>query len=92
MSITITARALREALEFCNPDGPEDEDQMETEVSIWMRETDEISDEGEPLPRGLYCHLSEYPEEGCVPLFEVTANEKLSGSLALSASPSGLPG
>ena len=74
MSITITAKALREALEFCNPDGAEDADQMETEVTIWMRETNDVSDEGEPLPRGLYCHLTEYPEEGCIPLFEVTPN------------------
>ncbi len=47
-----------------------------------MRETDAVSDEGEPLPRGLYCHLTEYPEEGCMPLFEVTANVELSGPTA----------
>ncbi len=80
--VTITAKQLREALEFCNPDGPEDEDQMETELTIWMRETDAVSDEGEPLPRGLYCHLTEYPEEGCMPLFEVPANVKVTGAPA----------
>ena len=74
MSITITAKQLREALEFCNPDGPEDDDQMETEVTIWFREKDEVATDGEPMPRGLYCHLSEYPEEGCIPLFDVTPN------------------
>lgn len=25
-------------------------------------------DEGELLPRGFYCYVSEYPEEGCIPL------------------------
>lgn len=75
MSITITAKELREALEFVNPDGPEDADQMETEVTIWFREKAEVSTDGDPLPRGLYCHLSEYPEEGCIPLFDATPSD-----------------
>jgi hypothetical protein len=89
-SITITAEQLRWALEFVNPDGPKDKDQMETEVTIWFREKDEVSpDEGEPLPRGLYCHLTEYPEEGCIPLFEVPANVEVRG--AEQASPAERP-
>jgi hypothetical protein len=72
-SVTITAAQLREALEFVNPDGPEDADQMESEVTIFQRRTDDTSTEGEPLPRGMYCYLSEYPEEGCIPLFDVSA-------------------
>ena len=88
-TVRITAKALREALEFCNPDGPEDVDQMETEITIWMREKDEVATDGEPMPRGLYCHLSEYPEEGCIPLFEVTANVELTG--AERASPAKRP-
>ena len=80
MSITITAKELRVALEFCNPDGPEDENQAETELTIWMQEVDDISAEGEPFPRGLYCHLTDYPEEGCIPLFEATASENLPGA------------
>lgn len=70
MSIIISAKALRAALEFCNPDGPEDSDQMETQVVLFFREEASVSDEGIPLPRGLYCHLAEYPEEGCIPLFD----------------------
>ena len=80
MSVTMTAKQLRAALEFCNPDGPEDADQMDTEVTIWMREEDGVSNEGEPMPRGLYCHLTEYPEEGCIPLDDVPANVKVTGA------------
>lgn len=61
----LTAAQLRDALEFVNPDGPDNADQMETEVSFFFRENDETSNEGEPLPRGWYCYLAEYPEEGC---------------------------
>ncbi len=62
---TLTAAQLRDALEFVNPGGPDDADQMETEVSFFFRESDETSNEGEPLSSGWYCYLTEYPEEGC---------------------------
>jgi len=64
MATTLTAAQLRDALEFCNPDGPEDTEQMETEVTFFYREQDEISTDGDPLPRGWYCYLTEYPDEG----------------------------
>lgn len=64
MSMTLSAKQLREALELCAPDDG-DLDQLETEVTFFFREKDEISDEGEPMPRGWYCYLSEYPEDGC---------------------------
>ena len=73
MSITITARQLREALEFCNPDGPANDDQEDTEVTIHYVEG-RRSDEGEPMAAGLYCWLTEYPEEGCISLFDVALN------------------
>lgn len=63
--ITMSAKQLREALEFANPDGPEDEDQQETELTFFVRHTDEISNDSETLDAGLYCYLTEYPEEGC---------------------------
>jgi len=70
-SVTLSAKALREALEFVNPDGPQDADQVEAEVTIFFRDEDGVDTEGDPLPRGLYCYLSEHPEEGCIPLFDV---------------------
>lgn len=66
-SITITAKELREAVEFVNPDA-DDPDQQETEVVIWYRKETTTSTDGDILPIGWYCHLAEYPEEGCIPL------------------------
>lgn len=66
--LTMTAAQIREALEFANPDGTESDEgkeQQETELTFFYRETDDVSTDGDPLPRGIYCYLSEYPEEGC---------------------------
>ena len=62
--IRITAKQLRAALEVCNPDGPENHEQAETEILIWYRGTDNPSEDGEPQPRGMYCLLWEHPEKG----------------------------
>ena len=62
-TLTLTAKQLREALEFANPDGPDDVDQAETEVTITRRAAF-TSTEGDDMPAGLYVHLTEYPEEG----------------------------
>lgn len=71
MNMTLSAKQLRDALKFCNPDEG-GSDQMETEVTFFFREENEISNEGDPMPRGVYCYLSEYPEEGCYgPLGEI---------------------
>lgn len=62
-TITLTAKQLREALEFANPDGAEDAEQAETEVTITRRAAFKTTD-GDDMPAGLYVHLTEYPEEG----------------------------
>jgi hypothetical protein len=73
MEITLTARQLRDALDFANPDGPEDLAQMDTEVTIVQREA-WVSGEGEKMLAGLYAYITDYPEEGvCGPLGQVTA-------------------
>lgn len=62
-SLTLSAKQLREALEFANPDGPGDADQVEAEVTITRRAAFTSTD-GDDMPAGLYVHLAEYPEEG----------------------------
>ena len=62
-TLTLSARQLREALEFVNPDGAEDADQVEAEVTITQRAAFTSTD-GDSMPAGLYVHLTEYPEEG----------------------------
>ena len=62
-SLTLTAKQLREALVFANPDGSEDTDQAEIEVTITRRMAFKSTD-GEAMPAGLYVHLTEYPDEG----------------------------
>lgn len=66
-TVTLTALNLRNALDFVAPDFEADEDQREAEVTIaWG--PDRTSTEGEPLAAGYYCWLTDYPEEGCIPL------------------------
>lgn len=61
--VTLNAKQIRDLLNYVNPDGPEYEDQMETDVSIdWMESR--TSEEGEPMSAGYYAWLTEYPEEG----------------------------
>ena len=62
-TLTLSAKQLREALEFANPDGAADLDQVETEVTITQRAAF-TSTEGDAMPAGLYVHLTEYPDEG----------------------------
>lgn len=71
-SITMTGKQLREALEFVNPDGADDVDQAESEVTITKREAF-TSSEGEAMPAGLNVHLAEYPEEGALGPLSVDA-------------------
>lgn len=66
-TVTLTALNLRNALDFVAPDFEADEDQRGTEVTIgWA--PDRTSTEGEHLAAGYYCWLTDYSEEGCIPL------------------------
>jgi len=61
-TVTLTAGALREALELAAPD-LSDPDQRASEVTIeWMPAR--RSTEGEHMPAGYYVYHAEYPEEG----------------------------
>jgi hypothetical protein len=62
-TLTLTAKQLREALVFVNPDGVDDANQAETEVTITRRMAFTSTD-GDDMPAGLYVHLTEYPDEG----------------------------
>lgn len=67
VGITLTGKQLRNAIEFVNPDGVGDLDQLECEVTI-RHFNDAIDGDGEPMPSGIYAYLAEYPEEGRVSL------------------------
>lgn len=69
--ITLNASQLRHALDFAAPDFAQDGDQREVEVSIGWRDAGEVlDDDGHPEPAGYVAWLTEYPEEGCIPLLE----------------------
>lgn len=63
-ALTINGYQLRGALEFLAPDGTGE--QLEQEVCI-QHGPERTHDEGTD-PVGLYCWLSEYPDEGSIPL------------------------
>ena len=63
--LTLTGHQLLQALEFVSPQ--RDADQLDSEVSITWREAG-VDTEGEAFEAGLCCWLTEYPEEGCMPL------------------------
>lgn len=73
-SITLTALQLRHALDFASPDFDTDEDQRETAVSIaWAPAGATHTDEGDPDPAGYKVWMTDYPEEGSIPLDESPA-------------------
>lgn len=67
--ITLSAHQLREALEYIAPDFDTDSVQREAKVSIaWAPENTVQDDEGGFGPAGYVCWMSDYPDEGCMPL------------------------
>lgn len=72
--ITLTALQLRHALDFAAPDFDVGEEQRETQVSIaWAPAGATYTDEGDPDPAGYKVWLTDYPEEGSIPLDESLA-------------------
>ena len=71
--VTLTGEQLKKALEFVNPDGDKDLEQLECEVCIAHLPAHEVQgdDMVEQMPAGLYAWIAEYSEEGCIPLFDV---------------------
>ncbi|VXA55453.1 conserved hypothetical protein [Acinetobacter proteolyticus] len=59
MSITLSGHQLKSLLEFANPDGDNDLDQLETELTIAFVEDGHSG-------KGYYFWMTEYPEEGCM--------------------------
>ena len=69
--ITLNAAQLRHALDFAAPDFDKDDAQRMAEVTIGWHEVGEVlDDDGHPDPAGYVAWLTEYPEEGCIPLLE----------------------
>lgn len=61
MSITLNGYQLKELLDFANPDGDSEKDQLETELTIvYLKD----GHSGE----GYYFYMTEYPEEGSMKL------------------------
>jgi hypothetical protein len=61
--ITLDAAQLKEALEFINPDGDSIPEQLETELTF-IKKDKFLSSDGEECKPGIYCFLTEYPDEG----------------------------
>lgn len=61
--LMINGRQLRDALEAAWPDR-DDAEQGDTELTLFVRKQDDVSDEGEAMPRGLWFYWTDYPEEG----------------------------
>lgn len=61
MSITLNGYQLKELLDFTNPDGEDDKDQLETELTIMYAEDGHSG-------AGYYFYMTDYPEEGSIKL------------------------
>ncbi|MFM6987103.1 MAG: hypothetical protein ACKOXG_00340, partial [Arenimonas sp.] len=69
--VTLNAAQLRHALEFVAPDFDADPDQRESEVTIAWRDAGVVADDdGNPEPAGYVAWITDYPEEGALPLQE----------------------
>lgn len=76
--VTLTVAEMFAAIGFAAPGGNvPGSDDLEAEVTF-QRQPERRSIEGETLPAGLYCWLTEYPDEGCFPLFDCTPQSDLS--------------
>lgn len=62
--ITLSAAQLRDALDFVNPDGPDDQDQLEAEVTILWLDAGQSAEDKQDMAAGYYAYLTEYPGEG----------------------------
>lgn len=70
-SVTLTARQVANALELIAPDFATDIDQREAQVSIaWAPAGTCKDDDGTPEPAGYRAWITEYPEEGSIPLVD----------------------
>jgi hypothetical protein len=61
--VVLSGYQLKEALEFLAPD--DTDEQLEQEVCIALRDKG-LDMDGHEAPRGTYCWLDEYPEEGSI--------------------------
>ena len=61
MSITLNGYQLKELLNFANPDGDKEREQLETELTIMHVEDGHSG-------AGYYFYMTEYPEEGSMKL------------------------
>lgn len=72
--ITLDGYAVKELADLVIPDVMNDSlaniDQLDTEVSIVYHHQDGHFEDGAPMPKGYYAHLTDYPEAGCVALFQ----------------------
>lgn len=70
MSITLNGHQLKSLLDFVNPDGEKDLEQLETELTISFFEYGHSG-------KGYYFWMTEYPEEGAMKLDHLSgaANE-----------------
>jgi hypothetical protein len=84
--VTLTARQLRNALDLVAPDWDSDEDQRATEATIaWTPDGMTTDDDGNAMPAGYRAWLTEYPEEGSIPLLDEYAAPSPSISAAAPA-------
>src|ERR1700686_2768651 len=97
-AFTLTARQLRNALDFVAPDFDKEEDQRDTEVTIgWAEDGVTKDDEGNGDPAGYRCWLADYPEEGCIPLLDeypssiagLSESSRAKGATPEAAAPAG---
>lgn len=83
--LTLNGYQIRSALAFVAPDATHEpkndkeaqilESELETDLSFGMFEAGKDEESGEEMPAGLYCWLTEYPEEGRIHLPEIAARK-----------------
>lgn len=68
-SVILTGAQIREALDFVNPDGERNTDQLECSLVIKYQSEEVVDQEtGERCQIGYYAHFAEHPEEGSIHL------------------------
>lgn len=85
-SFTLTAHQIAQAFTFATgiPDAPLDPDTAETRIAFGHL-SDVKDDDGEPLPPGLFCWLSDSPDEGFHGPLEETPDDRTPAATEITA-------
>lgn len=69
-TMTLNGYQLKDALGFIAPDDTAEQLEMDVSIAILPSDKAPLDDDNKRMPAGVYAWITDYPEEGCIPLLE----------------------